>query len=245
MNQILILGGTGLARKLATALSEEQAISFVTSLAGRTQKQLPIDGPVISGGFGGVEGLSNFLIEQNITHIVDATHPYAQKISTSAVQAAQQTGLPLCRLVTPAWQPGIGDIWHSYASEKQAAAALPVEAKVLVTTGHKGLAEIVWRRDVVLHIRLIEPPSISLPDHCTVILNRPPYSLTQEKRLFESRQITHLMTKNAGGDATRSKLLAAAELGTTVLMIERAPEPDVLTFRHPAEVISWIKPALS
>ena len=50
------------------------------SYAGRVKyiRQQPIN--TIIGGFGGVDGLSSYIISNEITHLVDATHPFAVQI---------------------------------------------------------------------------------------------------------------------------------------------------------------------
>lgn len=106
----LILGGTGQARALAKRLVD--AGWFVTSsLAGRvSEPKLPV-GHVRIGGFGGPAGLATWLIADATEIIIDATHPYAERISESAAEAALATGIPLIALHRPAWEKAQGDNW--------------------------------------------------------------------------------------------------------------------------------------
>lgn len=218
--RILILGGTGEARELAgrlVALGHE----VITSLAGRTQQPALPAGDLRVGKFGGVPGLVGYLKAARIERLVDATHPYAGLISINAVAASQQSGVPLVRFMRPAWiEPG-GAEWQHAASIAEAAAALPSGATVLVTTGHEGLAELLARDDCSLIVRLIEAPEFPLPRHARLILARPPHRLEDERTLFRQEGITHLVTKNAGGEATAAKLVAAREAGAEVVMIAR------------------------
>ncbi|MFD6771282.1 precorrin-6A/cobalt-precorrin-6A reductase, partial [Micromonospora chalcea] len=78
-----MLGGTGEARALAASLVDDGAV-VVTSLAGRVARpRLPV-GQVRVGGFGGIAGLAAYLAETRVRAVVDATHPFAEKISANA-----------------------------------------------------------------------------------------------------------------------------------------------------------------
>lgn len=217
--KVLILGGTAEARQLADALVA-QGHDVTSSLAGRTQQpQLPA-GRIRVGKFGGIPGLVGYLRSLGFERLIDATHPYAGLISTNAVSAAQQTGVPLIRYMRPVWiePPGVG--WTHVADVRAAADALPSGAVVLITTGHDGLEHFVERDDCRLIVRLIEAPDTALPPHARLILARPPYSLAEERALFANESVTHLVTKNSGGP-TAAKLEAAREMGVKVIMIER------------------------
>ena len=82
---ILILGGTAEGRQLAEALAGRKA---VLSLAGRTRAPL-MAGEVRIGGFGGAEGLRDYLRERGVTAVVDATHPFAAAMSANAAWACE------------------------------------------------------------------------------------------------------------------------------------------------------------
>ncbi len=85
--KILILGGTEEARALADALVQ-MGHDVTTSYAGRTTDPLQPQGDIRSGGFGGADGLSDYLVANGFQRLVDATHPYSVRIATNAVEAA-------------------------------------------------------------------------------------------------------------------------------------------------------------
>jgi precorrin-6A/cobalt-precorrin-6A reductase len=218
--KILILGGTAEARELANrlvALGHE----VTTSLAGRTQEPRLPQGGLRMGKFGGIPGLSAYLRAAGIERLVDATHPYAGMISVNAVAAAQATGIPLVRYMRPSWEQQIGDNWTIVETSTEAAAALPHNSDVLLTTGHTGLEHFLERDDCQFIVRTIEAPAIELPRHARLLQARPPYSLDSELALMQRENITHLVTKNSGGPQTASKLEAARRLGVNVIMIAR------------------------
>lgn len=217
---ILILGGTGEARDLATRLVA-LGHRVTTSLAGRTREPILPAGELRVGKFGGVPGLVGYLRAMRFDRLVDATHPYAGLISINAVAAAQQTGVPLVRFMRPEWPEPMGAGWTHVASLEAAADVLPSGATVLVTTGHEGLAALLERDDCRLLVRLIEEPQVELPRHARLILSRPPHTLDDERALFKREGITHLVTKNSGGEQTVAKLVAARETGAGVIMVER------------------------
>lgn len=218
--KILILGGTAEARQLANRLVG-MGHDVITSLAGRTQDPILPAGGLRMGKFGGIPGLAAYLSVANIGRLVDATHPYAGQISINAVAAAQAAGVALVRYMRPAWEQQIGDDWLTVETAAEAAAALPLNADVLLTTGHTGLEHFLERDDCQFVVRTIEAPAMELPRHARLLQTRPPYTLIDEMALMEREGITHLVTKNSGGGQTAAKLEAARKLGVKVFMIAR------------------------
>ncbi|WDR06590.1 cobalt-precorrin-6A reductase [Devosia rhodophyticola] len=222
--KILILGGTGEARALAEALIGLRH-DVTTALAGRTQSPLPIPGNIRTGGFGGAEGLREFIVSEGFDHIFDATHPYAEQISRNAILATQSAGRPLVRLLRPAWEEQPGADWLRVADAGAAAVSLPSGAMALLTTGHRGLEDFLSRENCMFVLRLIEKPEAVLPDNVRLVIARPPYSVEEESALMRTHAITHLVTKNSGGAQTTAKLVAAQRLGVKIVVIDR-PQYD-------------------
>ncbi|MEO6013551.1 MAG: cobalt-precorrin-6A reductase [Devosia sp.] len=218
--KILVLGGTSEARELAGRLVA-LGHNVTTSLAGRTQRPALPAGDLRVGKFGGIPGLVGYLKMLSFDRLIDATHPYAGLISINAVAAAQQTGIPLLRFMRPAWVEPAGANWRHVDDLNAAARALPSDATVMVTTGHEGLDTLLERNDCRFVIRLIEEPELALPRHAKLLIDRPPYSLEGETALFAREGITHLVTKNSGGEQTHAKLDAAQRSGVDVLVLKR------------------------
>src|SRR6218665_2640052 len=218
--KILILGGAAEARQLANRLVVV-GHDVTTSLAGRTQDPILPEGGLRMGKFGGIPGLSAYLRAAGIQRLVDATHPYAGLISINAVAASRQTGIPLVRYMRPAWEQKLGADWTTVETAAEAAAVLPPNADVLLTTGHSGLEHFLERDDCQFVVRTIEAPALELPRHASLLQTRPPYTVSDEMALMEREGITHLVTKNSGGAQTAAKLEAAQRLGVKVIMIAR------------------------
>ncbi|MEP6355589.1 MAG: cobalt-precorrin-6A reductase [Hyphomicrobiales bacterium] len=238
--RLLILGGTSEARALANQLNELE-YDIISSLAGRTDNPLLPDGSTRIGGFGGVDGLSAYLKAENINLLIDATHPFAARISSNAVEAAHRSNIQIIRLERPPWSAEKGDIWHHVQSLEDAVAILPEEATAFVTIGRQQLGAFLERDDLRIIARAIEEPKISLPGNWKVLLDRPPFSLKDELALFQKYQIDVLVTKNAGGSETREKLLAARQLQKPVIIVNRLPKPPVPLFETGAAVVDYLK----
>jgi len=219
---VLILGGTGEARHLAARLATQPGLRVVSSLAGRVRDPALPAGEVRIGGFGGADGLADWLTEQHITAVIDATHPFAEAISASAATASHRTGVPLLRVVRPPWQPGDADTWHEAGSLPEAASMLPgLGRRVFLTTGRQGLAAFAPLAQIWFLIRCVDPPAGPVPPQCQVILARGPYDLGAECALMSEHRIDVLVTKNSGGELTAGKLAAARGLGIPVVMVRR------------------------
>ena len=90
MRQILILGGTAEARRLAGLLAKRADLKVTLSLAGRTAQPAAQPVPVRIGGFGGTEGLIRYLNSERIDALIDATHPFAATISRHAAEGLRR-----------------------------------------------------------------------------------------------------------------------------------------------------------
>ncbi|MGW7402407.1 cobalt-precorrin-6A reductase [Streptomyces sp. NPDC054833] len=227
---ILILGGTTEARRLAAGLVARPGVRVTTSLAGRVARPGAVEGDVRIGGFGGAEGLADWLREHRADAVVDATHPFAASITANAARAARATGLPLVVLRRPGWRPAPGDRRHPVPSLAAAADALPgLGRRVFLTTGRLGLAAFARLTDLHFVVRSVEPPEPPMPPDAEVILARGPFTVADELTLLRAHRIDVLVTKDSGGEATAAKLTAARELGLPVVVVQRPPLPPGVT----------------
>jgi len=220
--KVLILGGTAEASALAERLVAAGEVTVITSLAGRTADPVLPPGAVRIGGFGGAEGLAAYLRENGISRVIDATHPFARRISENAIRATAETGVPLEHLVRPGWQPVLGDRWHDVGSLEEAAAILPAGATVFLALGRQYLDAFAPRLDCRFVIRLVDPPAQALPfADPVVILGKPSADPQQEAALLAAHGITHLVCRNSGGAAGYGKIAAARQLALPVILIGR------------------------
>lgn len=219
---MLILGGTAEAAALAEELVARGDVTVVTSLAGRTAHPVLPPGEVRIGGFGGVAGLADYIRDNGVTRIIDATHPFARRISENAIEAAAETGISLEHLVRPGWERQRGDRWQEVASLEEAAQALPAGATVFLALGRQYLDAFAARSDCRFVIRMVDPPAEPLPFADPVlILGKPAADPAREAELFAAHGITHLVCRNSGGAAGYGKIAAARQMGIPVIMIGR------------------------
>ena len=238
--RILLLGGTAEARRLADLL-DSAGLDVVTSLAGRVSRPALPRGEVRIGGFGGPEGLARWLTDEGASAVIDATHPFAERISASAVRACAETGVPLLRLHRPGWSPEPGDDWIRVASTEEAAEVVRRRfRRPMLTIGRQGLAAFAGDTRGSYLIRCVEPPEVSLPHRYLLVLDRGPFGVESERALMSRHRIDVLVTKNSGGTATHAKLEAARALHIPVVMIERPAAPDVETVHTVPDAARWL-----
>lgn len=234
--RVLILGGTSEARALAGSLA---GISVITSLAGRTSAPLLPAGRLRVGGFGGADGLADYLRSERIDVLVDATHPFAARISGNAGAAAATTGVPLIVVRRPGWAEQAGDAWHRVPDLGEAAALLPrLGRRVFLTTGRQGIAAFA-DVDAWFLARSVEPPEPPMPRRLETLLERGPFTLDGERRLLAEHRIDVLVSKDSGGPD--AKLVAARDRGLPVVMVDRPPAPAAAhTAASVAEAVAWV-----
>jgi precorrin-6A/cobalt-precorrin-6A reductase len=237
--RLLLLGGTGEARALAAALHPE--VELISSLAGRVpEPALPV-GPVRIGGFGGIDGMRNWLRDERIDAVVDATHPFAATITAHAAQVCAELGVPHLVLARPAWQPGDATVVASDAEAAQTVADNGY-ARVFLTTGRSGTAAFRGVDAWFLIRAVTEPEPATLPRHHRVLLSRGPYHYEGELALLTEHRIDALVTKNSGGAMTEPKLRAAADAGVAVIMVDRPPLPaGVHAVATVDEASDWVR----
>jgi precorrin-6A/cobalt-precorrin-6A reductase len=236
---VLLLGGTGEARALAARLYPD--IDVISSLAGRVpDPALPV-GPVRIGGFGGADGLRQWLQDNQIDTVVDATHPYAATITATAARVCRELGMAHLVLARPAWSTDGATV---VASDRDASDHVAREGfeRIFLTTGRSGTQAFVGSRAWFLIRAVTTPDLATLPQRHRVLLSRGPYHLEGESALLSEHHIDVLITKNSGGAMTRPKLDAAAALGIPVLMIDRPALPaGVDRVGAVAEADAWVR----
>lgn len=216
MKRILLLGGVTEALAIARTLGPEH----IYSLAGVGRVPTDLTCHVRVGGYGGVEGLAQFVRDEHISLILDATHPYAAQISRNATQASRLCGIPCWALRRPAWQPQAGDDWREVCDWAELVEALRPFKRPLFTLGREPLQhldEIPADQRWTLRALDVYPGNA----RCEVIGARGPFLIEDERALFERSGIDVLISKNSGSTATEPKLEVARELGIPVLVLKR------------------------
>lgn len=235
--RVLILGGTREARELAAALLA-RGDAPITSLAGATPAPQRPPGETIIGALATPADLARLARKSDADAVVDATHPFAEEISALAADAP----VPVLRLHRPPWQERPGDDWRRVPTLHAAAAQIPAGARVLLTTGRRGLEAFAPVGHAWFLIRTITPPGPPLPPRHELLLARGPYTLDTERTLIDRERIGLIVTKDSGGEATDAKLRAARERHLPVIVVDRpAPPPGVPTVATVHEALARLK----
>ena len=224
--RVLILGGTAEARVLAGRLAARTDLAVTLSLAGRTGAPAPQPVPVRVGGFGGAGGLARHLALDEVAVLVDATHPFAARISANAAEAAARANVPLIVLVRPEWRRVEGDRWQEAGTLADAVDALgPRPRRAFAAIGRQEAAALLAAPQHDWLIRSIEPIAPPLALRATYILGRGPFDEAAERALFARHRVDAVLTKNSGGAAAYPKIAAARALGIEVFVVRRPPPP--------------------
>ena len=241
MTRTLILGGTTEASSLARALAD-RGDDALFSYAGRTAAPVAQPLPTRVGGFGGVAGLLDFIAQNNITRVIDATHPFAAQMSRNAHAACTQAGIPLAAFERAPWAETAADNWTHLPSIEAAAAALPqVPTRVFPAIGKQALSVFANHPQHHYLLRLVDQPAVPLPlPHTTVTLARGPFDVAGDIALLRDHGTKLIIAKNAGGTGAEAKLIAARELGLRVLMIQRPAVPPRTTFARLDDILAWL-----
>ncbi len=248
MKTLLVLGGTREADVLVRALTKTyQDMNLILSLAGATRNTATAtlaDTPwrVNVGGFGGVEGLVDFLNTKHIDAIIDATHPFAQLITQNAIAACEKTALPYLRLERPQWvMPQDADVVFVPDAKEAARLVARTSKAAFLTIGRKALGAFRGMEKTKLLVRLIETPRDEpILSNATFIIARPPFSVDEEAALMRRHDIDTLVTKASGGDATRAKIDAAARIKARIVLLRRPPPPEAEQVFSIDKALDWV-----
>ncbi|WP_433324435.1 cobalt-precorrin-6A reductase [Spirillospora sp. CA-294931] len=237
--RVLLLGGTAEARELAVLLDGRPEFEVISSLAGRVAAPELPPGRTRVGGFGGPDELRAWLETERIDAVIDATHPFAARMTASAVAATSAANVPLLLLRRPGWIAGAQDDWRRVPSLRAAAANLPGK-RVFLTTGRGSVTAFASDTTRWFLIRSVEPPTPPTPPHAHILLAKGPFEVKDEIALMRRHAIDTLVTKDSGGQMTAAKLTAARHLALPVIMIDRPPPPNAPTTSTAKSAAKWL-----
>ncbi len=239
----MILGGTSEATNLSKLVALAK-IKATLSFAGRVKRTQPQPIPKRVGGFGGAEGLRDYIIQNKITHVIDATHPFAEQISWNTFKACTDLRIPFAALTRPPWAEEPGDDWEYVDSAKAAATMLKSHAPktVFLAIGRIQVPEFKIAQQHKYILRLVDPFKGNLPlKHAQTIISRGPFEESHDIKLMIKNGVNIIICKNSGGNGAVSKLLAGRRLKLPVIMINRPKLPERITFHSPTEILEWLE----
>jgi precorrin-6A/cobalt-precorrin-6A reductase len=235
---ILLLSGTSEGRVLSARLRAE-GLPFVASVTTPEARHLftAVEPPpeVLVTRFSG-DALASFLRQRQVRAILDATHPFAQRISEQAMQVAAQEGIPYVRYErpgTPTAQAPLswaeGEIITAPDVETAAQICLQQGSRLFLTTGTKTLPAFrpvmackwVLARILPTVASLSQALDAGLPP-AQILALRGPFSQELECALLRHYRIDLLVTKDSGAAGGLDvKLAAAAALRVPAVIVSR------------------------
>lgn len=241
-NHLLLLAGSGESRALAQALAQRADPEVTASLLYPSRTHGPLPVPTRLGRFGGEPGLARFLQNEQITGVLDATHPFANQISARAARVCAGLNVPYVLVLRPHWVAGPQDQWREVADEAAVADLLLPGQRVFATTGRATLEHLVQGSDAHFLVRQLEDRTP--PEHLKnvqYIAGKGPFSVADEMENLTRLNIDVLVVKNSGGLPSRTKLDAARALGIPVILIARPKPPvDVLIVETVEQALTWV-----
>ncbi|MCY4179658.1 MAG: cobalt-precorrin-6A reductase [Litoreibacter sp.] len=238
--RVLLLAGTGEAMQLAQALVD-QGHQVLASLAGATRTPRPLPCETRVGGFGGADGFLQVLSEYEPDLVLDATHPFAHRISNRTIKICGAENVPYLQLLRPKWKADVSRQIFEVGNASAAREMTEEGARVFLATGRQTLQDFTNFQDCTLICRQIDPPDAPFPfPNGKYLIGRPPFSVQDEIALFKEEKIDILIVKNAGGAASYSKIEAAQELGIRTLMLARPEMSEAPRVETVEEALEWV-----
>ena len=242
--KVLILGGTGKARELAQRIVPMFAdvAEIISSQAGVTINPKAVPGRVVTGGFGGISGLVQFMKREQVRIIIDASHPFAETISDSAYVACTLNGAKRLTLGREVWNLPPEARWVEVENMESAANEVSNSAKrVFITTGRCGLNAFSKLKDVWFLVRMLDQPStpIDLVKH-RIITGHPPFEFLAERELLLSNKIDTLVSKNSGGLEMMGKITAALENEIPIVLLRQPAKLPGLWTSSIDDCLQWL-----
>lgn len=226
-----LIGGTSDSVLIAQAIAAQAFPCVVTvTTPSATALYDRIEGLTVRVGKLSPAEMRHFREQYQIVGIIDASHPFAQVISTQAIQVSQALNVPYLRYERAEIEtvPNPNTIYLENFTSLLTGDYLR-EQRVLLTVGAKSLTLFQpWQAQATLFARILprlDSLQMALQAGFTgdrLMALRPPYDLALELALWQQWQISLVVTKasgEAGGEKIKQQ--AATQLGIPLIVIER------------------------
>ncbi len=240
--RLLLLGGTPEAVQIGQALAREDRVSAVASVARASRYPASMNLPMRIGGWGGAAAFRDWMVRERINAVLDATHPFATRISERTAEVADELGVPFVQFLRPAWTPGTDDRWRFLNDEGEAADHIPARAIVLLNTGRRNLERFAGLDRGPIWVRVAEFDGTPFPFREGGFLHRPSLvPVPSEVRGLRALGVEWLVVRNSGGSDGAALIEAARRLQLPVGVVRRPPQPDVTRIQTVAEALAWVR----
>ncbi|WP_352420212.1 precorrin-6A reductase [Proteiniborus sp.] len=226
---ILVLSGTSDGRKIIELLSDKGypvIASTATEYGGMLVESDKNPVEIISRRLE-CSDMEKLIREKKIKYIVDATHPYADKVSKNAMAVSKSTGIQYLRFERK------GHVYDGvrYFPDYNSATLYLKETvgNILLTTGSNNLQVFTSSLDISrLYARVL--PTNSVVKKCEelgllpkqIIAIQGPFTKELNKAIYRNYNVKHMVTKDSGDPGgTKEKVIGAIETGVNVVLIQR------------------------
>ena len=222
IKKILIIGGTQEGNKLANYFKEHN-LEYIISYAGVVEEVYKKKFKKRVGGFGGKIGIFNFIKQNKITHVIDASHPFSQKISLNTYNVCKSYNIPIITYTRKPWFERKNDNWIKVGDFNESADYLKGEAKnVFLAIGKKNLQVFKKYPQHCYLLRVINNQDINnlFPNQKCIAYNSK-LNVEEEIKILKKYKIEVIVSKNSGGNLAYNKIIAARKLKIPVVIISR------------------------
>jgi len=171
--------------------------------------------------------------ERGIEALVDATHPYATQVRSTAARVADASGIPYLTLIRPGLATAREGVCFAGDHEEASRIACESGKPVLLTIGSRNVrpyAEAARQAGIPLVARVLDHPDshqacreARIPE-THVITGRGPFSINENRRLIRQFGIGVLVTKDSGDAGGVSEKLEAARLEGCLAIVVGRPD---------------------
>lgn len=229
---LLVLAGTEDGRCLAGELEARGHQVWVSTLTEYGAQLAEAQGLHTRYGALDEEGLLSLLKQKSITALIDATHPYAEKIHELAQKVSTQANIPYFRWERPRIQRGDSLLIHWVAGLEEAGLlACRLGKRIFLSTGSKNLKEwleVPGFNDQEIFIRVL--PNSEVLQQCEslgfkpyqIIAAQGPFTQSFNEALWKQLKIEAVISKESGQiGGTEEKIEACLKLGVPIVILER------------------------
>ena len=190
--------------------------------------------------------MEEFIRNQGIHLVIDATHPHARLVSEEIQEACGRTGVRLERCLRAEGEQNKARDWVEVDSIQEAVSFLSsVSGVIFATTGSKELEALCQIPDYQKRVYARVLPTSNVLKKCEklgitgshLIAMQGPFSTEMNTLFLRQTKAEWLLTKDSGrAGGFQEKMEAARENGTRVVVIRR-PEEDGISLEEAMEVL--------
>lgn len=224
---IWIIGGTTETHELVEKLKGKR--DYIITVATESGKEVLGDERVVVSRLS-KEDMIKFIMDNNITTLIDMSHPYAVEVSKNAKEAAKNCGIEYIRYLRESAELEDAIVFSNM--EECMDFLKGIKGNVFFTTGSKNIKDFEKVRGENRFIYRVLP-SLESIEECVknglklkdIVAILGPVSCELNEGMFKEYKSEYVVMKDSGiKGGTREKILACRKLGITPLVIGRVEE---------------------